>query len=48
MGLNVHVMCKEICNRADLVIKGSTSCASVNTYIYEITYSLLGDVNCEV
>jgi hypothetical protein len=36
MGLNVHVICKYICNRVDLMV-----------YI-EVMYSLLEEVNCEV
>jgi hypothetical protein len=32
MGLNVHVVCKYICNRVNLVVKGA-SCASVNNYV---------------
>jgi hypothetical protein len=32
MGLNVQVVCKYICNRVNLVVKGA-SCASVNNYV---------------
>jgi hypothetical protein len=32
MELNVHVMCKYICNRVGLIVN-EASCASVNRYI---------------
>jgi hypothetical protein len=35
MGLNVHVKCKYMCNRADLVIKGSHVKLWIVLYIYD-------------
>ena len=46
MGLNVHVMCKYICNRVDLVIKGPH--VQVWITIYKRLCIHYWDVNCEV
>jgi hypothetical protein len=46
-GLNVHVMCKCICNRVGLIIKGPhVKC--FNRYIYRSCIHYWGHVNCGV
>ena len=45
MGLNVHVMCKYICNRVDLVIKGTR--VHLWIVIYKRSCIHYWDVNCE-
>jgi hypothetical protein len=45
-GLNVHVICKYICIRVGLIVKGPHVQLSIS--IYRDNIFIIGDVNCDV